>query len=86
MVGHIPGAVARALDQHHVTRAQVVRERPHRGRLVGHQHRLPFPLSHRAGAVEVLRAQLRPGDVVLVKGSRYRTWDVADALREDVRS
>jgi UDP-N-acetylmuramoyl-tripeptide--D-alanyl-D-alanine ligase len=25
--------------------------------------------------------QLEPGDVVLVKGSRYRTWDVADALR-----
>ena len=32
-------------------------------------------------AVEVLRAELRPGDVVLVKGSRYRTWKVADALR-----
>jgi len=26
---------------------------------------------------------LRPGDVVLVKGSRYRTWDIADALRDD---
>ena len=25
-------------------------------------------------AVALLRAQLRPGDVVLVKGSRYRTW------------
>jgi UDP-N-acetylmuramoyl-tripeptide--D-alanyl-D-alanine ligase len=34
-------------------------------------------------AVALLRAELRPGDVVLVKGSRYRTWDVADALRED---
>lgn len=33
-------------------------------------------------AVALLRAELRPGDVVLVKGSRYRTWDVADALRE----
>jgi UDP-N-acetylmuramoyl-tripeptide--D-alanyl-D-alanine ligase len=33
-------------------------------------------------AVAVLRAELRPGDVVLVKGSRYRTWAVADALRE----
>ncbi len=34
-------------------------------------------------AVALLRAELRPGDVVLVKGSRYRTWEVADALRED---
>jgi UDP-N-acetylmuramoyl-tripeptide--D-alanyl-D-alanine ligase len=33
-------------------------------------------------AVRLLRAQLRPGDVVLVKGSRYRTWAIADALRE----
>ncbi|ROT31219.1 UDP-N-acetylmuramoyl-tripeptide--D-alanyl-D-alanine ligase [Micromonospora sp. HM5-17] len=33
-------------------------------------------------AIELLRRELRPGDVVLVKGSRYRTWDVADALRE----
>ena len=33
-------------------------------------------------AVALLRAELRPGDVVLVKGSRYRTWDVADSLRE----
>jgi UDP-N-acetylmuramoyl-tripeptide--D-alanyl-D-alanine ligase len=29
----------------------------------------------------VLRRELRPGDVILVKGSRYRTWDVVDALR-----
>ncbi|MBX6357447.1 MAG: UDP-N-acetylmuramoyl-tripeptide--D-alanyl-D-alanine ligase [Micromonosporaceae bacterium] len=33
-------------------------------------------------AVALLRAELRSGDVVLVKGSRYRTWDIADALRE----
>ncbi|MER7277353.1 UDP-N-acetylmuramoyl-tripeptide--D-alanyl-D-alanine ligase [Dactylosporangium sp. NPDC000244] len=37
-------------------------------------------------AVALLRAELLPRDVVLVKGSRYRTWDVADALRtEDFR-
>ena len=36
-----------------------------------------------AAAVAVLRGDLRPGDVVLVKGSRYRTWEVADALRAD---
>jgi UDP-N-acetylmuramoyl-tripeptide--D-alanyl-D-alanine ligase len=34
-------------------------------------------------AVEALRADLRPGDVVLVKGSRYRCWKVADALRPE---
>jgi UDP-N-acetylmuramoyl-tripeptide--D-alanyl-D-alanine ligase len=33
-------------------------------------------------AVSLLRQELRPGDVVLVKGSRYRTWGIADALRE----
>jgi UDP-N-acetylmuramoyl-tripeptide--D-alanyl-D-alanine ligase len=27
-------------------------------------------------------ADLRSGDVVLVKGSRYRTWEIADALRD----
>ena len=32
-------------------------------------------------AIALLRDELRPGDVVLVKGSRYRTWDVVDALR-----
>lgn len=36
-------------------------------------------------AVARLRGELRPGDVVLVKGSRYRTWDVADYLRADGR-
>lgn len=34
-------------------------------------------------AIALLRSELRPGDVVLVKGSRYRTWDIADALRGD---
>ncbi|SDZ07651.1 UDP-N-acetylmuramoyl-tripeptide--D-alanyl-D-alanine ligase [Micromonospora pattaloongensis] len=34
-------------------------------------------------AIDALRGELRAGDVVLVKGSRYRTWDVADALRAD---
>jgi UDP-N-acetylmuramoyl-tripeptide--D-alanyl-D-alanine ligase len=34
-------------------------------------------------AVSLLRERLRPGDVVLVKGSRYRTWEVADSLREE---
>jgi UDP-N-acetylmuramoyl-tripeptide--D-alanyl-D-alanine ligase len=36
-------------------------------------------------AVALLRRELRAGDVVLVKGSRYRTWDVADWLREGAR-
>ncbi|MFC0504502.1 UDP-N-acetylmuramoyl-tripeptide--D-alanyl-D-alanine ligase [Micromonospora costi] len=43
-------------------------------------------LTDQAAAVEVLRGELRPGDVVLVKGSRYRTWDVVDALRADAGS
>jgi UDP-N-acetylmuramoyl-tripeptide--D-alanyl-D-alanine ligase len=33
-------------------------------------------------AVALLGQRLRPGDVVLVKGSRYRTWAVADSLRD----
>ncbi|MEU4424617.1 UDP-N-acetylmuramoyl-tripeptide--D-alanyl-D-alanine ligase [Actinoplanes sp. NPDC024001] len=32
-------------------------------------------------AIEILKEDLRADDVVLVKGSRYRTWDVADWLR-----
>ncbi len=39
-------------------------------------------VSDQDGAIALLRADLRPGDVVLVKGSRYRTWDVADWLRQ----
>jgi UDP-N-acetylmuramoyl-tripeptide--D-alanyl-D-alanine ligase len=46
----------------------------------------PVLVPDQAAAVAVLRAELRPGDVVLVKGSRYRTWDVADALREGAAS
>ena len=34
-------------------------------------------------AIAAVKADLRPGDVVLVKGSRYRTWEVADALRPE---
>ena len=40
-------------------------------------------VSDQVAAVAWLRGELRPGDVVLVKGSRYRTWDVADALRDE---
>ncbi|MEV4416778.1 UDP-N-acetylmuramoyl-tripeptide--D-alanyl-D-alanine ligase [Catellatospora sp. NPDC049609] len=39
-------------------------------------------VSDQAAAIGVLRERLRAADVVLVKGSRYRTWDVVDALRE----
>jgi UDP-N-acetylmuramoyl-tripeptide--D-alanyl-D-alanine ligase len=35
-------------------------------------------------AVALLREELRAGDVVLVKGSRYRTWEIADSLREEI--
>ncbi|WP_422774056.1 UDP-N-acetylmuramoyl-tripeptide--D-alanyl-D-alanine ligase [Plantactinospora sp. WMMC1484] len=40
-------------------------------------------VTDQAAAVETLRRELRPDDVVLVKGSRYRTWEVADALRAE---
>ncbi|MEV6346683.1 UDP-N-acetylmuramoyl-tripeptide--D-alanyl-D-alanine ligase [Actinoplanes sp. NPDC051851] len=36
-----------------------------------------------AAAIAILQADLRADDVVLVKGSRYRTWDVADWLRSE---
>ncbi|WFE29393.1 UDP-N-acetylmuramoyl-tripeptide--D-alanyl-D-alanine ligase [Solwaraspora sp. WMMD791] len=36
-------------------------------------------------AIDLLGQELTGGDVVLVKGSRYRTWDVADALRAGAR-
>ncbi|MEV0898023.1 UDP-N-acetylmuramoyl-tripeptide--D-alanyl-D-alanine ligase [Actinoplanes sp. NPDC049802] len=39
-----------------------------------------------AAAIEILQQDRRADDVVLVKGSRYRTWDVADWLRPGARS
>lgn len=42
-------------------------------------------VADQSAAVALLREELRAGDVVLVKGSRYRTWDVADWLREGAR-
>nr|WP_296072704.1 UDP-N-acetylmuramoyl-tripeptide--D-alanyl-D-alanine ligase [uncultured Actinoplanes sp.] len=39
-----------------------------------------------AAAIEIIQGDLHADDVVLVKGSRYRTWDVVDALRPDARS
>ena len=36
-----------------------------------------------AAAIEIVKSDLRADDVVLVKGSRYRTWDVVDALRPE---
>jgi UDP-N-acetylmuramoyl-tripeptide--D-alanyl-D-alanine ligase len=42
-------------------------------------------VSDQDAAVAWLRSELRPGDVVLVKGSRYRTWAVADELRGDLK-
>ena len=44
-----------------------------------------IPVPDQAAAIDILAGDLTGGDVVLVKGSRYRTWDVADALRPDAR-
>jgi UDP-N-acetylmuramoyl-tripeptide--D-alanyl-D-alanine ligase len=41
------------------------------------------PAADQDAAIAALHADLRPGDVVLVKGSRYRTWEVADSLRPE---
>jgi UDP-N-acetylmuramoyl-tripeptide--D-alanyl-D-alanine ligase len=41
----------------------------------------PTAATDQAAAIAAVHADLRPGDVVLVKGSRYRTWEVADSLR-----
>jgi UDP-N-acetylmuramoyl-tripeptide--D-alanyl-D-alanine ligase len=46
----------------------------------------PVLAADQAAAVREVLADLRPGDVILVKGSRYRTWQVADALRPGARS
>ena len=43
----------------------------------------PVLVTDQEAAVALLRDELRPRDVVLVKGSRYRTWDIADALRAE---
>jgi UDP-N-acetylmuramoyl-tripeptide--D-alanyl-D-alanine ligase len=36
-----------------------------------------------AAATGIVKGDLAAGDVVLVKGSRYRTWEVVDALRPE---
>jgi UDP-N-acetylmuramoyl-tripeptide--D-alanyl-D-alanine ligase len=41
----------------------------------------PVLVPDQRAAVRTLERGLRAGDVILVKGSRYRTWEVADALR-----
>jgi UDP-N-acetylmuramoyl-tripeptide--D-alanyl-D-alanine ligase len=46
----------------------------------------PVLVTDQEAAVALLRDELRPRDVVLVKGSRYRTWGIADALRAEAAS
>lgn len=41
----------------------------------------PVLAADQSSAIADVTAWLQAGDVVLVKGSRYRTWEVADALR-----
>ena len=43
-------------------------------------------VTDQSAAVAVLRRELRSGDVVLVKGSRYRTWEVVDSMRPGATS
>ncbi|HCT80983.1 MAG TPA: UDP-N-acetylmuramoyl-tripeptide--D-alanyl-D-alanine ligase [Micromonosporaceae bacterium] len=38
-------------------------------------------VSDQAAAIAAVERRVRSGDVILVKGSRYRTWDVVDHLR-----
>ncbi|MGH8879647.1 MAG: glutamate ligase domain-containing protein, partial [Stackebrandtia sp.] len=47
-----------------------------------HQSPLTETVADQAGAIAMLTELLSSGDVVLVKASRYRTWKVADYLRE----
>jgi UDP-N-acetylmuramoyl-tripeptide--D-alanyl-D-alanine ligase len=52
-------------------------------RTVGSWTGAAIPAADQDAAIAALHADLRPGDVVLVKGSRYRTWEVADSLRAE---
>jgi UDP-N-acetylmuramoyl-tripeptide--D-alanyl-D-alanine ligase len=41
-------------------------------------------VSDQEAAIAAVEQRMRRGDVILVKGSRYRTWDVADFLRDQM--